>query len=226
MNNLNLRVSASCQIPVLTHFYERYLANSGMFVEIGAYDGESWSNTSCLADIGYSGIYVEPVPAFAAACLKRHQHNNVQVFNLAIGDSESILELRLQHSITSADIKTQQLYDSLDWTSSVPVDGILKVRSITLDQLLAATGVSEQFALLVVDVEGYEDRVFAGFSIEKWRPTMIICELCDYAPQFRSNADLSGRASSVRKKISDSGYMQVYGDQINSIFVRIPDVTL
>ena len=48
-------------------------ASKGTFVEIGAYDGESFSNTSFLADLGWNGLYVEPVPKFAALCRARHR---------------------------------------------------------------------------------------------------------------------------------------------------------
>ena len=62
---------------------------NGTFVEIGAYDGESFSNTSGLADIGWTGHYVEPIPAFAAACAARHSANPaVTVHTLCVGERD------------------------------------------------------------------------------------------------------------------------------------------
>src|SRR5262245_29035772 len=57
-------VSNSCQIPNLREQYESLglSPHTGYFVEVGAFDGESFSNTSFLADQGWSGLYVEPVP--------------------------------------------------------------------------------------------------------------------------------------------------------------------
>jgi hypothetical protein len=73
-------VAATCQIPFfrslpeLLDFVFGYKTN-GVFVEVGAYDGESFSNTSGLADIGWTGHYLEPIPAYAAACAARHAGN-------------------------------------------------------------------------------------------------------------------------------------------------------
>jgi hypothetical protein len=48
-------VSISCQIPDLRERYESLGLNphTGYFLEVGAFDGESFSNTSFLADQGW-----------------------------------------------------------------------------------------------------------------------------------------------------------------------------
>ena len=44
-------LSPTCQIPGLDKIYEEYFGDTlGLFVEVGAFDGESVSNTSGLAD--------------------------------------------------------------------------------------------------------------------------------------------------------------------------------
>jgi hypothetical protein len=43
-----------------------------IFVEIAAFDGETVSNTSFLADLWLArDLYIEPVPGYAAACSQR-----------------------------------------------------------------------------------------------------------------------------------------------------------
>ena len=44
--------------------------------------------------------------------------------------------------------------------------------------------IPKQFDLLVVDVEGLEEKVFRGFNLNNWRPKMIIVELIDYHFSF------------------------------------------
>lgn len=60
------RPPINCQIPHCAAIFEELfgLKRDGFFVEAGAYDGESFSNTSFLADIGWRGVYVEPVVEF------------------------------------------------------------------------------------------------------------------------------------------------------------------
>lgn len=43
--------------------------------QVGGFDGESFSNTATLADLGWTAHYVEPIPDFAAQCENRHRHN-------------------------------------------------------------------------------------------------------------------------------------------------------
>jgi len=61
---------SDCQIPRLDEIYLKNFGykTDGTFVEIGAYDGHSISNTSFLADIGWKGIYVEPVKEYYEKC--------------------------------------------------------------------------------------------------------------------------------------------------------------
>src|SRR3982751_5457549 len=81
-------VSPTCQIPTLAFLYELFFGrrHDGVFVEIGAFDGYTYSNTSCLADAGWRGCYIEPVPSSADACRQRHAGNpRIEVAQLAIG---------------------------------------------------------------------------------------------------------------------------------------------
>ena len=78
MDIIALKLSQSCQLPLLLHFYKRYLPQTGTFVEVGAFDGEAFSNTSCLADAGWTGNYIEPIPDYASKCAARHANNRVK----------------------------------------------------------------------------------------------------------------------------------------------------
>src|SRR5471032_2499694 len=74
-------VSASCQIPGLRRKYGELGLNprAGIFVEIGAFDGEAFSNTSFLADQGWRGLYVEPIPEYCRRTRQRHFLNDVSI---------------------------------------------------------------------------------------------------------------------------------------------------
>src|SRR5258706_644683 len=80
--------SAPCQIAILGGLLEALFGRDTerCFVEVGAYDGESYSNTSCLADRGWRGLYIEPVERAYLKCVERHRGNpRIQVSNHAIG---------------------------------------------------------------------------------------------------------------------------------------------
>jgi hypothetical protein len=44
----------------------------GSFVDFGAYDGERYSNTAALADLGWPGLLIEAAPDAANECAKRY----------------------------------------------------------------------------------------------------------------------------------------------------------
>ena len=88
-------ISKDCQIKTLNEIYLNYFGypSNGYFVEVGAYDGEFVSNTSCLSDHGWKGLYIEPIHDFYLKCLKRHDKNDVIVANVAIGLEEKEIKI-------------------------------------------------------------------------------------------------------------------------------------
>jgi FkbM family methyltransferase len=220
MDIRNLKLSQSCQVPLLLHFYEKYLEQTGTFVEVGAYDGESFSNTSCLADAGWTGYYIEPIPDFFKKCASRHSKNNVRVFNYGISDRDEFIELNIAGPITTASNETLSVYKELAWSKGMLSTAKLSIQAITLDSFLRSNDIKKGFELLVVDVEGFEENVFNGFDLGHWSPKMMIVELNDYHPDFNNLHKLQMSSKTVRERIIASAYKQVYADAINSIFVR------
>ncbi len=224
------RPSPTCQIAPLGALYETTFGRrrDGCFVEIGAFDGEMYSNTSCLADLGWRGLYVEPVPRFAALCRRRHAANQgVTVIECAVGAAPGRLPLQVAHAFSSlhgdaiarAQASVRALPPEL---GQLPFDQIFAGETVEvaverLETVLAHHGIAPGFELLVVDVEGHETAVFDGFELAAWRPGMIIVELLDVDPR-----DVETRAASaaLRARILAAGYAHLHVDVANSVFVR------
>lgn len=61
----------------------------GSFVDLGAYDGITYSNTAALADMGWPGICVDAAPDAAAACVDRYaDRDDVAVIHAAFAADE------------------------------------------------------------------------------------------------------------------------------------------
>ncbi len=195
-----------CQIPYLGSLFELFFGRSstGVFVEVGAFDGYEYSNTSCLVDRGWSGILIEPVPEFAQRCRTRYAGNdNVEVVEMAVGAEAGVLSLTVTGAFTSARTQTR--------------GRVVSVHQETLDRILFDKGVVPSFDLLVVDTEGFEKEVFEGFTLNMWQPRMLIVEL----------ADTQIDRSWIRKcdaqlaaQIKSAGYVIVFKDWINTVFVH------
>jgi FkbM family methyltransferase len=211
---------STCQISGLGFLYELFFGRreDGHFVEVGAFDGVSFSNSSCLADRGWSGILVEPVPQFATAARTRYRDNSrIHVVQKAIGDSSGRLILNLAGTLTTGDPDLRDAYSTMAWAKDHVSRETIEVEQVTLDDLLDEMMPSGSIDVLIVDVEGLEPAVFAGFDVERWRPAMIIVELTETHPDLsatrRQNAELS-------KHLLKCGYEVAYKDQINTVFVE------
>ncbi len=199
---------------------DRFEIRQGSFVEVGAFDGERFSNTSWLADNGWQGIYIEPSSEFARYCRVRHYFNRVAVVCCAAGKDDSVVTFMQAGAISTISLETFLEYDRLPWARKLVKRKLEmhETRIQTLDALLRERDCQPSFELLVVDVEGYEENVFEGFDIRYWQPKLMIVELHDDHPDFQSNAPLVASAMRVRTKILEAGYIEVYRDDINTIF--------
>jgi len=182
----------TCQIPKerLNRIFTEAFGwkNDGVLVEVGAYDGWHWSCTWGLAKSGWRSLYFEPVADLFRQCVSTFSgFPNTRVINCCIGDYSGTVTLGMCDYGASFSSKV----------------GAFEVGQLTLDQALQDNGIPEGFDLLVVDVEGYEENVLAGFTIEKWRPKVIIIER---PPE--------------PNKITQFGYVTKFKDWINTVYVR------
>jgi FkbM family methyltransferase len=194
-------VTESCQIGILDGLLQRCFGRvtQGQFVEVGAYDGESFSNTCGLADIGWRGLYIEPSPASYERCRARHAKNaGIETVNFAIGATVSRVSMSGEGPLTQVAAEGEK--------------ALFEVALSPLDDVLAERNIAPGFDLLVVDVEGFEGEVFAGFDLARWLPSAIIIELSDLAPLEPSKIQL-------RDRLLATGYRLLFQDAVNSLYV-------
>jgi FkbM family methyltransferase len=214
------QLSATCQIPGLADIYHEHLGlrGDGTFVEVGAFDGEYVSNTSGLADAGWRGFYLEPVPDHAEKCRQRHRRNrNVRVFQLAIGEKEGVATLHVGGPLTTADPKMLELFNGLEWAKGFHRGQTVQAQQVTLDSFLRRQALPSSFDLLSIDVEGFEWQVLQGFTLERWLPRMVIIELHDENETYAAFHD---KCKAIAQRFDACGYRPVFKDKSNTVYVR------
>ena len=92
------------------------------------------------------------------------------------------------------------------------------MKQVPLATVLRAAGMPKRFDLLVVDVEGGEEGVFNSFSLDDWRPRMMIVELEDEHPSFQQFPAIVARARALRARLQAAGYDEVFSDHVNTVF--------
>ena len=216
-------VSKTCQIPDLRNRYQALglSPNKGFFVEIGAYDGESFSNTSFLADQGWQGIYVEPIREFYRNTRLRHALNAVTVENYAIASSAGTASISVMGALTTLHEDTTQLYKHISWArKSASEAKSIEISTETIETALARNNAPHFFDLMVIDVEGGEEQIVQALFETQWRPRVLIVELIDKHDDFSINPALQQSSRRARQAILDAGYSAVYSDAVNTIFSR------
>lgn len=166
---------------------------SGTFCEVGAYDGVSGSNTLAFEEMGWTGVCVEPDPAFAM--LSAH-NRKASTLACAIGTGGSF---QLFH-VNQADRGTSGL-------KRIKTGNHIVVPVCRLDDLFLLTGAPD---LLSVDTEGSELEVWD--TIGGYRPRVVIMEFWTQPNPPQSE--------SIVKQMTADGYQEVHRTEANLIFVK------
>lgn len=140
------------------------IPKAGYFIDVGAADGITFSNTYYFEKQGWKGICLEPNPEnYQLASQVRRD-----VRQLAVSGKNGT-----QKFLVSA--------ESADWSrllsknDEVKDEDIIEVKTITLDELVRNEKI-QQIDLLSIDTEGTEIEVLHSLDFTKYHPQIIIVE--------------------------------------------------
>ncbi|MAF24027.1 hypothetical protein CL634_00360 [bacterium] len=196
----------------------------GFLVEIGVgnclkgHGGleENASNTANLADMGWSGVYVEPNPTFIDQIKERHKDNNVNIIECAAGDVNTELELRGD----TTDVETLHAFQKLGFYGAGEDKIAHQVKQRPVNDIFEEANVPGKFELLTVDVEGAEHMILKSIDFSRWRPLVVMLEIRYKHPHFINNfPDLVQSSKESSNVLLRNGYRVVYEDILNAIFV-------
>ncbi|BCA61047.1 hypothetical protein HMP09_0281 [Sphingomonas sp. HMP9] len=163
---------------------------NGVFIEAGANDGLSQSNTWHLEKrLGWTGLLVEPTPHIAKMCKAFRGRSTVE--NCALGSFEQDgdeLELHYGGLMTVADgADTSHMFggsaethakSGASWTGDKPYRFKSQMNSLT--GLLLKNGI-KRADLLSLDVEGFEVQALQGLDVSRTPVTYILVETSNLA---------------------------------------------
>ena len=150
----------------------------GFFVDIGAHHPIRFSNTYLFYKMGWRGINIDPRPGIMDSFdIIRPEDINLE---LAIGEGTSEEQSANYISFKEPAYNSVYVGQKEDVANSIDSEiiDIRKVSLKSLDEVLEEH--SESFTkinLLSIDVEGFEMQVLNGFTIEKYKPDIIVVEV-------------------------------------------------
>lgn len=147
----------------------------GVFVEAGAHDGYTQSNTYYLErHRGWSGLLVEAVPELASLCRRRRPRARVEGCAL-VGPDRAGEPIEVQFG----DLMSTVGEDGGHAAGGLAVAGrsaySTRVPARTLSSVLDAAGL-QSVDVLVLDVEGHELQVLAGLDLGRHAPRYLLIE--------------------------------------------------
>ncbi|BAY84079.1 methyltransferase FkbM [Calothrix parasitica NIES-267] len=165
-------------------FIEKYLSQNGFFIEVGANNGFSESNTYYLERFrNWKGILIEPIPHLYQECVK--ERPNSQVFNCALVSSdfpEPEIEMMYGHTMSLVkgafddnNIESERVAFAGRKLGFTPYS--IKVRARTLTSILDEANISKnKIDFFSLDVEGFELNALQGLDFNKYRPEFMLIE--------------------------------------------------
>ena len=173
------------QATILAYFSGKHF---GTFLDIGANDGVSFSNTYALHLSGWFGTYVDPSPAAFAAL--RVNLPSVQAFNVAIGPSDGEIELFESDERSRRMVSTTIASERDRW-------GANRFESVKATQWTFATLLDrcqhDQFDFISIDAEGADLGIFQQIDLTETSTSLVCVEHngASLAP-FREHAAVHG----------------------------------
>ena len=151
---------------IVAHFAGRV----GRFLDVGAYNGKALSNTWPLAELGWSGVCVEPSPEPFCGLMRNYAGNDrVKLVNAALGAGAWT---GLQELHSTGDALSTFSGAHRDKFAAYPFQTILIPGGITWQMLLGAVGYA--FDFVNIDVDSMNEEVFRDMPI---LPEMVCVEL-------------------------------------------------
>ncbi len=179
-------------------------STGGFFVEAGANDGVTQSNTLLFARYrGWRGLLIEPVPELARRCRAARPESIVEQVALVAPD-HGAATVAMRYANLMSVVEGARGSDADDrrhvalGEQRQEIAGYeLEVPARTLSAILDEHGV-ERIDLLCLDLEGYEPNALRGLDLDRHRPAWLLVEVWDgpaidelLAPRYEPVAQLS-----------------------------------
>jgi len=193
---------------------ERHLNfDGGFFVEAGANDGYTVSNTYYFEKLrGWSGVLVEPVPALAAECRRNRRGRVFEAALVAAAGPGDTVELHFAGLMsTVAGALGDEAVTAGHVAHGLAAQGLagsyrLRVPARTLTAMLDEAGVTREIDLLSLDIEGGEPAALRGLDFHRHAPRFICVEA---RARAEIDALLTGRYAVAEVLAESAAYQDV-----------------
>lgn len=197
---------------------------TGYFIEIGAYDGVTLSNTYFLEQMGWCGMLVEAIPQLCEQAKRVRPRSRVVQAAVSKPGHPPSATFTIAQNIPVLSFLTTDA----DHVARCKREGAelveIEVPVVTVDELLCPERenpsevgspwiphVGWKIDLVSIDVEGGEKDVLDGFDLERFRPRILLIENDRPAAQ------------EIEPYLRERRYRKFHRQKINDFYVRVDE---
>lgn len=164
------------------HIVAFFRGDRGTFLDIGAYDGISGSNTHRLAELDWWGVCVEPSPGCFARLQRTHGHNRrVRLLPYCIGNEDREAAFWDHESgIASASAAFVERQRRAARRAPSPLELVwnrISVPMITVKTLLSMIPEFEWFDFVKIDAEGMDLEILRQIPLDPLEVKLVCIEV-------------------------------------------------
>lgn len=151
--------------------------NTGFFIEFGATDGITFSNTYSLEKLGWDGILVEPAKVWHST-LEKNRAVCVEKKCVWKNSDDKLMFREVSGEKENGELSTIAAYSRNDKHKSVrdSVGTNYLVETISLHDLLKKYNAPREIDYLSIDTEGSEYEILKAFDFREYNIKVITCE--------------------------------------------------
>jgi len=182
-SEFRLRNTVDFWDPELGNILSKILPPEGRYVDVGAHDGRSSSNTFGLEQRGWTGVLIEPVLSKYFRILQLRSIHLNEIFHAAcVGNDYKSESVPIMYGDLMSFSPSISEVNQLEWIegskaflNSNEVNVLTYSPARTLNSILAVTNFS-YFDFLSIDVEGAEKEVLRGLDLDAFQFGVICIE--------------------------------------------------
>lgn len=165
--------SQNCEEQYILEYFE---GQKGTFIDIGANEGITFSNTRALAELGWSGCFVEPSPKAFERLKKNYKGlSGFYFYNVALGNHNGTAILQESASLIST--------SDVGLVSTFEVSEMQRFKKITTYEPVSVKMFKwktfynrlkiKEFTMVNLDVEGFEMHILPDMDLSKTKLLVI-----------------------------------------------------
>ena len=174
------------QAVILKYFHNKI----GSFLDIGANDGITFSNTYALALKGWCGSVIEPSPkAYARLKALYENTDRVQAINVAIGKEDGVITLKESGSILgNGDVALVSSFDEKEVERFKKITSWEDVNVYCISWKTLTSRISLTYEFISIDIEGSELDVLPYMDFDAM-DTQMLCIEWNSKPELKKEYD-------------------------------------